>query len=87
MAIKDALAFIRHVRENKEMSDRIEQLGTEATLEQVADLGVTAGFAVTAADLRSAHRHDWGLRWAALVARADAARPADANPVDQSPKE
>jgi hypothetical protein len=58
----DALGFLRRVREDPGLAARVEDLDPDDGLEPVLALAATAGFALSAEDLRRAHRIDWQLR-------------------------
>ena len=76
MTTRDAIAFIAAVRDDATLAARIDALGPDATLEAVVAIAAEAGFRFTADELRTAHRNDWGLRWARLVA-SPRERPPD----------
>jgi hypothetical protein len=57
-----ALRFIAAARRDPELAARIAQLDIDAGLEPAIDIAGGAGFTFTAAELRAAHVHDWGLR-------------------------
>ncbi|HJU64703.1 MAG TPA: Nif11-like leader peptide family natural product precursor [Gemmatimonadaceae bacterium] len=59
----NALLFIRAVREDDELRERIARLTPSAGLDEVVAIAAEAGFLFTAAELRAAHKHDWALRW------------------------
>jgi predicted ribosomally synthesized peptide with nif11-like leader len=63
VSVQAALQFIRRVRQDGQLADRVRALGPEATLDQLVSIGTEAGYDVTADDLRRAHAHDWSLRW------------------------
>lgn len=63
-----ALGFLRAVREDETLRERIRQLDPADGLEPVVRLAVAEGFAIDADTLRAAHAHDWALRLAHFVA-------------------
>ena len=62
MSLREALEFVRAVREDAALRAEIERLGPDATLEQVAAIGARLGRDFTVDELRAAHAHDWGFR-------------------------
>jgi predicted ribosomally synthesized peptide with nif11-like leader len=62
MSIQAALDFMRRVRDDEALRREVEALGPEAGLAAVVALAIAAGYAFTEAELRAAHRADWGLR-------------------------
>jgi predicted ribosomally synthesized peptide with nif11-like leader len=64
----DAMRFIRVLREDDALGEKVRALDPAASLDPVVALAREAGFDLTAEDLRAAHAHDWGLR-RALYAR------------------
>jgi predicted ribosomally synthesized peptide with nif11-like leader len=64
----DAMRFIRVLREDDALGEKVRALDPAAGLDPVVALAREAGFDLTAEDLRAAHAHDWGLR-RALYAR------------------
>ena len=63
MSVRAALEFIRQVRDDEALKDRIQALDCEASLEDLVEIGSQAGLAFTIDELRSAHEHDWSMRW------------------------
>lgn len=68
MPLRDALDFIRAVREDAAMRAEVEALGPEASLEQLVAIAARTGRTITVEDLRAAHAHDWGFRSARFSA-------------------
>lgn len=63
MSLQEAIQFIRQVRTDHALRDKIEALGSEADLKSIARIGTEAGFAFTPEDLQAAFKHDWAMRW------------------------
>lgn len=76
MGVREALAFTAAVRERPALAERVAALGPAATLDDVVAIAAEAGFAMTAEDLRSAHRHDWAMRTARYSVPPDEVRDA-----------
>ncbi len=68
MSVPEALRFVRALRDDPALRARVEELGDDAMLDQVAAVAAGAGYACSADDLRAAHGRDWGLRWALYAA-------------------
>lgn len=62
MAVSDALAFIRFLREHR---DQIALSPETTTLDDLRQAGAQHGYNFTIAELRTAFKQDWGLRWLA----------------------
>jgi predicted ribosomally synthesized peptide with nif11-like leader len=62
MSLQAALRFVRAVREDEALADRVRALGPAAPLARLAALAADAGFDVTEDELRAAHAHDHALR-------------------------
>ncbi|MGI8801079.1 MAG: hypothetical protein ACR2KV_02750 [Solirubrobacteraceae bacterium] len=60
--LAEALGFLRRLREDPALAARAEELDPDDGLGPVLALAAAAGFAVSAEDLRRAHRVDWHLR-------------------------
>ena len=63
MSIQSALAFIHQVRDDEAVQRRIELSDREVDPEALVAIGSEIGFVFTLEELRSAHRHDWSMRW------------------------
>lgn len=59
--IRQALGFLAAARTDADLTAAAR---AAADLEGVVRVAGVAGYAFTVADLRAAHRTDWGLRWA-----------------------
>jgi hypothetical protein len=57
MSIQDALAFIAQVRGDQSAADRLTDLSA------AVEAGRSLGLHFTADELRTAHVHDWAIRW------------------------
>jgi predicted ribosomally synthesized peptide with nif11-like leader len=60
--VAEALRFLRRVHEDPGLAARAQELDPDDGLEPVLALAAAAGFALSAEDLRHAHRIDWQLR-------------------------
>jgi predicted ribosomally synthesized peptide with nif11-like leader len=60
--LRDALLFIRAVREDPRLADQVRSLGATPQLEQIVTVGAKNGFTFTTQELGSAHRHDAAMR-------------------------
>ena len=72
MSLAAAIAFVRAVRADSALAERVRALGADASLDEVAAIAAAAGHGCSADELRQAHRHDWALRWLPHAAAADA---------------
>lgn len=63
MSIKTALKFMQQARENESLRAQLQALGHAATLEDVIRLGAEAGYDFSTEEIRTAFKHDWGMRW------------------------
>ena len=63
MSMRAALQFIRQVRTDQALKDRIKDLGMIPDLGDILPIGAEAGFNFTVEELRRAHNHDWAMRW------------------------
>jgi predicted ribosomally synthesized peptide with nif11-like leader len=66
------MAFIRGVREDTALAERVSAVDPAEGITPVLRIAADAGFAIEAADLQAAHAHDWALRRVAY-ATADSA--------------
>lgn len=57
MSVQNALAFISRVRSDESLQIRLLDLS------QAVDMGGSLGLHFTAEELRTAHAHDWAIRW------------------------
>jgi predicted ribosomally synthesized peptide with nif11-like leader len=64
MSVRAALQFIRQVRTDLALKDKINALGPIPDLADILPIGAEAGFKFTVEELRRAHNHDWAMRWA-----------------------
>ena len=70
VTVAAAVAFIRAVRADPALAERVASLGLDPDLEHVVAIARDAGFACTTEELRRAHVHEWGMRWVGHSARA-----------------
>jgi hypothetical protein len=63
VSVATAMAFVAAVRERPDLAAGVEALGRDVEIAQLVALGAGAGFAFTAEELRTAHGHDWAMRW------------------------
>ncbi len=63
MSVQTALQFIQKIRQDESLRRRVQALGRAADLESVVTLGEAAGYSFTVADLQTAFKHDWAMRW------------------------
>ena len=56
------MLFMQSVRENSDLAKRVEALGPQATLQQLIEIGASAGFDFTETEMRGAHARDWSMR-------------------------
>jgi predicted ribosomally synthesized peptide with nif11-like leader len=63
MSVRTALQFIRQVRAELALQDKINALGPIPDLADILPIGAAAGFNFTVEELRRAHNHDWAMRW------------------------
>ena len=63
MPVQDALDFFRMVRRNRDVQREIATWGPTPSLRQLVDLASELGFAFSEAELQTAFRHDWTMRW------------------------
>ena len=62
MSIHDALAFIQKVAEDKKLQRKIQALGDEASLGDIARIGIKTGLVFSEEELRAAFVKDWAVR-------------------------
>jgi predicted ribosomally synthesized peptide with nif11-like leader len=62
-----ALAFLRRLREDSGLAQKLRGLEPIDALEPVIALAASTGYRFSAEDLRTAHRLDWQLRRAAYA--------------------
>lgn len=74
MAIQDALLFFQLVRRDEGLRREVEELGWDATLDDLATLAKSVGFRLTPEDLHQGHLHDWRMRWARYRGEGTSAR-------------
>jgi predicted ribosomally synthesized peptide with nif11-like leader len=63
MSVQTALRFIQSVGEDEALRGKVRALGREADLGSLVQIGMEAGFAFTAEELRAAFERDWAIRW------------------------
>ncbi len=68
MSVAGALQFIRRVREDQALRNRIQALES-TTEEALVQVGAAAGWDFTAEELQVAFKHDWRMRWLHYSAR------------------
>jgi len=66
MSTQAALQFIRQIRHDENMKQKIKALASSDELEGLVRVGAEAGFLFSKADLQLAHKHDWVMRWLRL---------------------
>lgn len=68
MSLQSALQFIQRIWTDDSLRERVAAAGNKggpiANLDPIVQAAAEAGFAFTAEELDTAHRIDWGLRWA-----------------------
>jgi predicted ribosomally synthesized peptide with nif11-like leader len=63
MSVKMALEFIQQVRKDQALRQQLDALRYAADLQAVVRIGADAGFEFSDEELRTAFKHDWGMRW------------------------
>lgn len=63
MSVKNALKFIQAAREDEGLRSQLKTLGELVDLYTLVRQGAQAGYDFTSQELRSAFKHDWGMRW------------------------
>jgi predicted ribosomally synthesized peptide with nif11-like leader len=63
MSVQTALRLIRDIRTNGSLQNQIQALGATGDLEHVVEIAAAAGYELSVADLQTAFKHDWALRW------------------------
>jgi len=63
MSIQTALRFIQQLREDKYLKKRLLILNDCPSLESFVKLGAEVGLTFTLEELKTAHKHDWAMRW------------------------
>lgn len=72
MTASAARRFIREVREDAGLRDRVRALGADPALADIVAVGAAAELAFDVETLRQAWRQDWALRWLAVSANGSA---------------
>jgi predicted ribosomally synthesized peptide with nif11-like leader len=80
MSVQTALRFIRDIRTDESLQNQIKALGATGDLERVVQIADAAGYVLSAADLQTAFKHDWALRWMYYTGRSQSARQS--KPID-----
>ena len=62
MSVHDALAFIQKVAEERELQKKIQALGDEAGLADIAKIVAEVGYKFSEEELRAAFVKDWAVR-------------------------
>jgi hypothetical protein len=77
--MREALRFIRAVREDEALRREIRALGHAPPLERLVEIGARLGCVFTPADLDTAFKRDAAVRWIFHTSRAarGAAPPSD----------
>lgn len=68
MSVKEALQFIQWLRRPEAARD-LRPADGPLTLEALTRIGAARGFVFSTEELRTAHRHEWGMRWCAVSRR------------------
>lgn len=63
MSVKMALEFIRQGRADESLRRQLQMLGLAPSLEDVLQVARQAGYDLTIEEMRTAFKHDWGMRW------------------------
>ncbi len=63
MSIQAALVFLHTMRQRPGLQAQIVAWGPATTTSQLIELANQMGFACSAAELQTAFRHDWSMRW------------------------
>ncbi len=63
MSVQTALQFIQQLRGDEELKKRLLALNDYANLESFVKLGTEVGLTFTLEELKTAHKHDWTMRW------------------------
>ena len=63
MAIQSALNFIHRAMNDEATHQAVNQLGRDATIDQVVELAVALGYEFSKEELRLGFGIDWQLRW------------------------
>ncbi len=63
MSVKNALGFIVQLRTHEELRKQLVSLDDGPGLEGFVRLGGEIGLSFTVEELRTAHKHDWGMRY------------------------
>jgi predicted ribosomally synthesized peptide with nif11-like leader len=66
MSMQHALQFIQRARQDENLKRQIQALDYDSSVECLVALGAKAGLVFTVAELQTAHKHDWGMRWVRL---------------------
>lgn len=69
MSIQVALQFIQLVRADPELQNKL-LVCDRTNLESCVILGRELGLNFTPQELETAHKHDWGMRWAIYKPRS-----------------
>ncbi|OAD22600.1 hypothetical protein THIOM_001586 [Candidatus Thiomargarita nelsonii] len=63
MSIKIALQFIQQLRADDGLKNRFLALNDSHNLENFVKLGSEVALPFTVEELKTAHKHDWAMRW------------------------
>ncbi|MDB9373323.1 Nif11-like leader peptide family natural product precursor [Nodularia sphaerocarpa] len=63
MSVQTALQFIQQIRMDEELKSRLLAVNNHPDLESFVKFGAELGLTFTVAELVTAHKHDWGMRW------------------------
>jgi len=69
--------FLRSVREEESLIQRVKELGDHATMEKIAALGRESGYDFQIDELRAAHSRDWSMRLLRYASPHDASQRID----------
>ncbi|MBE9198372.1 MULTISPECIES: Nif11-like leader peptide family natural product precursor [unclassified Nodularia (in: cyanobacteria)] len=63
MSVQTALQFIQQLRMDEGLKSRLLALNNHPDLASFVKLGAEFNLTFTVEELKTAHKHDWGMRW------------------------